>query len=132
MIVWDAGALIALLRFEPGASAARRLVRAHHGQNFIHAVNLYEIYYGFSRAAGGPTAERALSVLDGIGIQARDDLDVAFLKDAAHLKVTHKMSVSDSFGLALARRLNAPFASTDHHELDAVDAAGLCSILFIR
>ncbi len=34
--------------------------------------------------------------------------------------------------LALARRVGGTFLSTDHHELDALKAAGVCEVEFIR
>ncbi len=132
MIAWDAGGLIALLRMERGASAARRLVRAHHPENHIHSINLFEIYYGLERESGVVNAERALNLLTRLGIQVHEDMDTAFWKDAAHVKVTHHMSVADAFAIAMARRLNVSLVSTDHHELDAVHAAGTCRVLFVR
>lgn len=42
------------------------------------------------------------------------------------------MSLGDTFAVALARRLNCPLISTDHHELDAIHAAGVFKVAFIR
>jgi len=98
----------------------------------IHAAQLLEIYYGIEKGFGRARAERVWEVADRIGVLQRDDLDRDFLRDASFLKNTHKMSFADTFGLALARRLACPFVSTDHHELDAVKAAGVCDVLFIR
>ena len=69
---------------------------------------------------------------DRIGVLQRDDLDRDFLRDAAFVKLAHKMSFADSFAVALARRLSCPLVSTDHHELDAVKSAGVCDVVFIR
>jgi ribonuclease VapC len=132
VIVWDSGALIALINAEPGAGEARRLLRANRDGSYIHAVNLLEIRYGFERVKGTAFAERVLDALERAGVEARGDFDRAFLKDAALLKTAHKMSLADCFALALARRLGCPLASTDHHELDDAAAAGLCDIAFIR
>ena len=132
MIVFDAGAIIALVRLEPGALIVRQLLRAHAGDCAIHAVNLLEIHYGFEREKGAAYAERILHLIDEAGVETRGDFDRAFLKDASHIKASHKLSLADTFGVALARRLNAPLVSTDHHELDAIDKAGVCQVLFIR
>lgn len=102
------------------------------GNCTIHAVNLLEIHPGFERDRGAAYAERMLQLIDRAGVQTRDDLDRAFLKDASYVKAAHKMSLADTFGIALARRLNAPLVSTDHHEPDAVDASGVCRVLFVR
>ncbi len=132
MIVLDAGAFLALVKREPGAATMRQILRIHHGETLIHAAQLLEIYYGIEQGFGRTYAERVWLAADKIGVLQRDDFDRDFLRDAAFLKVNHKMSFADTFGLALARRLNCQFVSTDHHELDAVKAAGVCDVLFIR
>ncbi len=132
MIVFDAGPLVAIINLEPGAAVARRLLRNHKGECAIHAVNLLEVFYGFERAKGTAFAERVLDLVEKSGVGVRGDFDRAFLMDAGHLKTTYKVSLADTFDVALARRLGAPFVTTDHHELDAVDAAGVCQMLFIR
>ncbi len=132
MIVFDSGALIAIVDFEPGALFARRLLRKHRGACFIHAVNLLEVYYGFLRVKGVAHADKTLDFIERHGVEVRADSDRAFLQDAGFLKVSHQTSLADTFGVALARRLGCQFASTDHHELDAVHAAGVCDVIFIR
>jgi PIN domain nuclease of toxin-antitoxin system len=132
LIVLDAGAIVALINLEPGAATVRQLLRTHKGACVIHAVNLLEVFYGFQRPKGTAFAKRVLDLVEKSGVEVRGDFDRAFLMDAGLLKTTHKMSLADTFGVALARRLGAPFVSTDHHELDAVDAVGVCQVLFIR
>lgn len=132
MIVFDAGALIALINLEPGAVVTRRLLRHHKGGCCIHAVNLLEIYYGFERMKDAAYAERILDLLAKAGVATRGDFDRDFLKDASHLKTLYKMSLADTFAVALARRLGVELISTDHHELDALAVAGVCRITFIR
>ena len=99
---------------------------------FIHAVNLLEIHYNFRRERDAAYADDIIDQIRDMGIEIRDDLDIEFLCDTSFLKVNHKMSLGDTFGVALARRLNCEFVSTDHHELDAVAAAGVCKVNFIR
>jgi PIN domain nuclease of toxin-antitoxin system len=132
IIIFDAGALIALLRLEPGALAVRQMLRRNPGRCYIHAVNLYEIYYGFARAAGVPTAQRAVQVVVAAGVMVREDMDTAFWQDAGQIKAAHRLSIADTFGLALARRMKGEFLTTDHHEMDALVPLGLCPIRFIR
>ena len=132
MQVLDSGPIIAILKFENGAALARQLLRDNQGNCVIHAVNLMEIYYGCLREGGSDYADRVLDTIARAGIEIRNDLDIEFLRDTSFLKVNHKMSLGDTFGVALARRLNCEFVSTDHHELDAVDAAGVCKVNFIR
>lgn len=132
MIVFDAGALIALARMEPGALIVRQLLRSNKGNCVIHAVNLLEIHYGFSRVNGVVFADRVLRLVDEVDVQTRADFDRDFLKEASHLKASYKLSLADTFGVALARRLDAPFISTDRHELEPLERAGICRVVFIR
>ena len=132
MLVFDSGPIIAILRFEQGAASARQLLRDNQGNCVIHAVNLMEIYYGCLREGGSDYADKVLDTIARAGIEIRNDLDIEFLRDTSFLKVNHKMSLGDTFGVALARRLGCEFVSTDHHELDAVGAAGVCKLHFIR
>ncbi len=132
MIVLDANALIAIFNREAGAVNARRLLRQHRGETWIHAVNFYEVFYGYERDVNRAFAERIWANLDNAKIQVCNDLDRPFLRDASFVKTSHKMSFADSFAVALARRLNCSLVSTDHHELDAVHAAGVCNVIFIR
>ncbi len=132
MIALDSGAFLAAVKSESGASVMRKLLREHSGQTFIHAANLLEIYYGIERDHGRQMAERVWLLIDKKLIRVSNDLDREFLRDAAFVKNAHRMSFADSFAVALARRLNCPLISTDHHELDAVHAAGVCDVKFIR
>ena len=132
MIVLDSGAVIAMLKFEAGAAVVRQLLRDNQGQCFMHAVNVLEVHYGSAQKGGVAYADRVLDTMDRAQIEIRNDLDRAFLQDTSFLKVNHKMSLADTFAVALARRLSCELISTDHHELDAVVAAGVCQINFIR
>ncbi len=132
MIVLDAGGFIAMCKREKGAFELRRLLEANRRETYIHAVNSLEIFYGIQREYGREQAERVWRIADRCKIITREDFDRDFLRDAAFVKNAHKMSLADSFDIALARRLDCEFVSTDHHELDAVHAAGVCKLLFIR
>ena len=132
MIALDAGAFVAMCKREKGAFTMRRLLEAHRGETFIHTANSLEIFYGIERDYRRDQAERVWRIADRAKIVTRSDFDRDFLRDAAFVKNAHRMSFVDSFAIALARRLNCEFVSTDHHELDAVHAAGVCRVHFIR
>jgi len=67
------------------------------------------------------------------GVAFSADFDRAFWEDAARIKADYRrVSLADCFGLALARRVGGTFLTTDHHELETIQAAGLCTIQFIR
>ena len=132
MIVLDSGAVIAMLKFEEGVATVRQLLRDNRGQCWMHAVNVLEVHYGSARKGGVAYADRVLNAMNRAQIETRDDLDIVFLRDTSFLKVNHKMSLADTFAVTLARRLNCELVSTDHHELDAVVAEGVCRVNFIR
>ena len=132
-IVFDASALIAFLRDEPGAEAVQNLLDASPEANYVHALNLCEVYYDFWRASTREAAESAISDLLAIGIQERSDLDAEFWRDVGRLKaLRRRVSLADCCALALAERLGASLASADRHELEPLVAQGPWRITFIR
>lgn len=132
MIVFDSGALIALLRLEPGALVVRQILRSHPGECCIHAINLCEIYYGFERAINTAYAERAIALIQSAGVEVRDEMDSEFWKEAAHLKAAYRLSLADAFAVSMTKRLDAILLTTDHHELDVIATNKICQITFIR
>lgn len=130
--VFDACAMIALLRREPGED----VVWAHLGDPnntcFAHAINLCEVFYDFHRDAGEAAAIGAVDDLKALGIIERNDLDEDFWKDAGRLKSRGKISLADCLAISLTNRLGGALLTSDHHEMDPIAAAGVCSITFIR
>ena len=61
---------------------------------------------------------------DGLG-------DELFYKAGA-IKATNRVSLADAFAIALAIKQDALLVASDHHEFDAIEAAGLVSVLWIR
>lgn len=57
--IFDASALISLLRDEPGADEVQSLLERESEAQYVHAINLCEVYYDFFRAAGAHSAESA-------------------------------------------------------------------------
>lgn len=132
MLVFDSGALIALLEGESGAAEVEQLL-ANPGPRFIHALNMVEVFYHVSRGADVLAARATLQRFALGGLVERPDLDPLFREDVAQLKADwRRVSLADCCGLALARRLGAEFVSADHNELDVLDAAGVCRFRFFR
>lgn len=87
----------------------------------------------FDRAAGDTEAARALVELSEFGVNIVETMDADLWQDAATLKSQfRRVSLADCFGVALARRFDATFVTSDKHELEALDAAGVCDFLFFR
>ncbi len=91
------------------------------------------LYYGFARAQGQATAERALRIVLEAGLMAREDMDEMFWQDAGLIKAIHRhVSLADCYCLALARRIGGEVLTSDHHEFDPLVPHSLCPIRFIR
>lgn len=130
---FDASALIAFLRNEPGSEVAGQYLNADDSQSFAHAINLCEVYYDFYRASGQASAEEALRDLVMLGVVERNDFDPAFWRDMGYLKAVYRrVSLADCCALALTRRLGGVLVSTDRHELEPLAIQGVCRITFIR
>ncbi len=137
MIVFDKRALIAYLRRETGGDMVRDLLDEADVEKVAHAVNLCEVLSKLSLLSDEPTAFAALADLRIAGIVERSDMDALLWQDAGRLvarqrKAGHGLSLGDSFGLALARRLGADFVTSDRAEFAPIQAAGLASVTFIR
>jgi len=130
-VVLDACALIAFLRGEPGSEiVARHLIE---GNCLAHAVNLCEVYYDCIRVDGEAKAEALVRDLLEVGLTGRTDMDESFWKDVGKLKAgIVRISLADCFAIALARRLDMPVLTSDHHDFDPILANGICAVEFIR
>lgn len=130
--VFDACAVLALLQAEPGASVVSDLLEENH-RCLIHAINACEIYYDLFRRDGEEIADGMREVLEGYGLELIEDLSFSLWKTAGKLKGSWKrISLADCFALALALERSATLITSDHHEMDALAQAGVCSIRFIR
>lgn len=130
--VFDACAMIALLRKEPGEDVVANHL-AHPGATcYAHALNLCEVYYNFHRDESEAAAVGAVADLKTLGVTERNDMDEAFWKEVGKLKATHRASLADFCAIALTHRVGGTLLTSDHHELDPLVAAGICPIKFIR
>lgn len=134
--VLDACAMIALFRDEPGAEIVWDCLTESGSQCFVHSINLFEVYYNIHRWTGETTAKEAINDLLTMGIIERTDLERALWEEAGNLKANastkNPVAPPDCFGLALTRKLNGQFLTSDHGELDILAANGIYNIRFIR
>ncbi|MBU0608444.1 MAG: PIN domain-containing protein [Armatimonadetes bacterium] len=131
--ILDSSAVIAFLRDEPGADMVDALLRDAGNSCQIHAANLCEVFYNMTREHGEDRALKQIAEVQALGLACVSDLDELLWLDAGRLKAEHRrVPLADCFGLALTRRLRGAFYTTDHHELDALKAAAVCAIEFIR
>jgi PIN domain nuclease of toxin-antitoxin system len=132
--VFDASAAIAYLRNEAGCLVVRDILAEPGNVFMMHAANLCELYYDFTRAGGVDCGELAVADFMRLGVVARDDMDFDFWKSAGRLKALGRISLADTFAVTLASREDATIVTSDHHEFDPFIAAGImpASVLFFR
>ncbi|MFL6230026.1 MAG: PIN domain-containing protein [Pyrinomonadaceae bacterium] len=131
--VLDACAMIAYLRGEPGAEVVEQSLLDATSQCMAHAINLCEVYYNFHRASGESAAKNAVADLVTLGVVERDDLSQTFWMAVGEMKaVWKKISLADCCAVVLTNRVGGTLLTSDHHELDALAADGVCPISFIR
>lgn len=130
--VLDACAMIAWLRNEPGGDVVDSAVRDVNSQCLAHAINLCEVYYDAVRNDGETRAQEVIEDLRAVGVVERNDFDQSFWQAAGNLKAKGRISIADCFAIALTNRVGGTLLTSDHHEMDPIAAAGVCSITFIR
>ena len=131
-MVLDACALIAFFNDEPGADVVAEALHVVPGVE-IAAINLLEIAYDAVRRSGQPHSARdILEAVRKLPISIRRDIGDDVLEMAACLKARFRISLADSVALAVAAVCDAPLVTSDHHEFDAIEAAGITRFLWIR
>jgi uncharacterized protein with PIN domain len=131
--VFDACALLALLKAEAGAAEVESLLKSENHRCIVHAINACEVYYDLYRRDGEEIADGVREVLEGYGFEVDGELPPALWQAAGKLKaVWKKISLADCVALALAVRKTGTLVTSDHHELDRIAEAKVCPILFIR
>lgn len=149
IVVLDSSAMLAYVKNEVGGPLVAALLGDENVTAYAHAVNLCEVYYDFGPQSNPPclaNSQKALEVLKAASVIERNDMDGSFWRDIAFLiaerraqlpdptkpKQKPRIAMGDAFGLALARRLDAEFVTSDRHELEPIQAAGWCQVVFIR
>lgn len=130
--VLDASAMIAYLRNESGSDVVEQAMLDTSSHCIAHSINLCEVFYDFHRAGGETDATTAIADLSAMGVSERNDLDQVFWQEVGRLKAGGGISLADCFAINLTNRVGGTLLTSDHHEMDGIAAAGICSITFIR
>jgi predicted nucleic acid-binding protein len=133
--VFDACAFITIFNNEVGANEAEQLIeRAESGEVLLYSasINVYEVYYDALRSGSLDDAEELLSDIYSLPITVVETIDQNIMRQAAHFKTAHKMSLADSIALGLAKHLIARVVTTDHHEFDAVEKTAAVQFYWLR
>lgn len=122
-MVFDSSAVVAYVRGERGADFVTDLLDDADVPKYIHAANLCETFHLLTRSDGRAFAEEGVRDLLNVGLVERADMDGALWREAADLIAARhiaggSLALGDASGIALARRLDAPFVTADHGELD--------------
>lgn len=133
--VLDACALIAFFNDEHGAEKASWLFeKASMGQIdvLMSAVNLCEVFYDRLKAKDAGAALELLEDIKLLPINIHREIGDALVTEASKFKVGWRVSLADAFALGLARLVEGKLVSTDHHEFDVIDEAGLIHFYWLR
>lgn len=132
-LVFDACALIAIIKTEPGGPLADSLLADPDNICLVHAVNFCEVYYEVARIGSRARAQDIVRGLLKSGLNLRDDMDVAFWQQSGDLKAQlQRISLADCFCVALANRLGGEIVTCDHSEFDQIAERGLARVRFLR
>lgn len=133
--VFDSNAIIALLQGELGADEVSALLEKKSRQQrfLLHAVQVCEIFYDSLRRGAEDDGTNLESMLLASGFEIDLTIPSSLWRTAGRLKASLKrISLADCFALALTLHEGGTLVTSDHHELDAVQSAGICPIRFIR
>jgi predicted nucleic acid-binding protein len=114
-IVLDASALMTFFEDRPGAGKVEELIRLGiegKRQLLMSVVNWGEVYYSTWRAKGPGVARKVLEDIAQLPLEIVD-ADLELTRNAAELRVEHKLPYSDCFAAALAANRKASLATSD-------------------
>lgn len=131
--VFDACAVVALLRGESGAETVASLLDEAKNRCRLHAVNLCEVYYDGLRRGDTSDAARLEELLTKSGFDIETETPRPLWETVGRLKATlRRVSLADCFALAFALQESGTVVTSDHHEFDPIAATGICPVQFIR
>ena len=118
--VLDACALIANLKKEEGWDVVEDIV---YGKNeiLLHSVNLLEIYYDMIKTFDETRARNTLDEILASPIRIIYNADLSLIKAAGYFKANYRISLGDSFVLAVAKLNLADIVTADRHEFSVVE-----------
>jgi predicted nucleic acid-binding protein len=113
--VFDAFAMLALVRDEPGAQRVQEILdqgQARQARLIMSAINLGEVFYKTVRESGLDRAKAVLAMVKQFPVEILPvDQNLALV--AAEIKGVHRISYADCIAAALAQRLGATLVTGD-------------------
>ena len=129
--VFDAAALIALLKAEEGSDKVTEILSSEANAGAVHIVNLCEVYYGYLRTNGVAEAEAAWSAISEV-MAVVDLASEDFVKRVARWKADRRLGIADAFAAATAEEHACPLVTCDRNDFGAIAEDGLLEIFWIR
>ena len=129
--VLDACALLALIRGEHGADIVKNTIGSD-AKIYLHSVTTLEIYYNLAKELGIDSANVFFDWLRQTKIIIIYEITEDTIKDAGYFKCKYKISLGDSFVLAIAKSYDAKVLSSDHHEFDVVEKSENINFAWFR
>ena len=130
--VLDACAVLAYINNEIGADKVEQLLMSQQ-RVFMASINLLEICYDMARRTGSlEEASHFYRLVTSWPIHIVVVLDVPLLIAAASFKMRGRVSLADAVALGLAKIKQAKLVTSDHHEFDTLEQAGLAEFEWIR
>ncbi len=130
--VLDACAVLAYINNEIGADKVEQLLMSQQ-RVFMASINVLEICYDMARRTGSlEEASNFYRLVASWPIHIVDVLDEPLLIAAASFKMRGRLSLADAVALGLAKIKQAKLVTSDHHEFDTLEQAGLAEFEWIR
>ncbi len=130
--IFDACSLLAYLNDEEGADKVGELLQTEEAEKLIHVINLLEVFYDVYRVEGKEKAQDVLEALGQFPMRIIREIGSQTFHEAGRLKATYRLSLADAIAVGEARVRGADVVSADHHELEALEAAGEVNVIWIR
>ncbi len=114
-LVFNTWSLLAYFGDEPASERVADLIaQAHeHGASMMmSAITAGEVWCLIARGSSATQADHAVLELGQLGIEIQE-VDWKNAREAANFKSHHRMSLADSFALALARQKKADLVTGD-------------------
>jgi PIN domain nuclease of toxin-antitoxin system len=129
--ILDACALITYLQNEKGADKIINIFKEENNIILMHAINFGEVYYDALKR-DEKIAQKLVEIINDLPIIIKWDINIELIKFASQFKTKYKMSLADSYAIALAYENNAFIVTTDHHEFDIVEQNSKVNFFWLR
>ena len=133
--IFDACALLALLKREEGADKVKTLLdEAQKGKSFIYMniVNLIEINYCFQRVFGKEKTALILEQIYTLPISFIEIIDDIIFAETSRIKACYAIPLGDALGLATSIKMNGTFVTGDHSDFEEIEKAEAVPFFWFR